>query len=88
MVRLPGLDRLGGGVDVKVVVLTCCIVRLMPGKAFVVGGCILGLLSECSGFGGPLDCIGVFSLVEGMRVVEACKLASDCLPIRHFCMVD
>ncbi len=23
-----------------------------------------------------------------MRVVEACKLASDCLPPGHFCMVD
>ena len=60
----------------------------MPEEAFVVGGCLLGLLSVCSGFGGPLDCVGVFSVVDGMRVVEAWKLASDCLPPGHFCMVD
>ena len=57
---LPGLERLKGGVDVVFVVLTCCIVRFMPGEAFAVGGCLLGLLSGCGGFGGPLDCLGVF----------------------------
>ena len=60
MVWLPGLERLGEGVDDGVVVLTCCMARFMPVEAFVVGGFLLGLLSGCSGFGGPLDCIGVF----------------------------
>ena len=64
-------ERLRGGVDVVFVVLTCCIVRFMPGEAFVVGGCVLGLLSGCSGLDGPLDCNGVFPVVEGMRIVEA-----------------
>ena len=63
MVWLPGLERLRGGVDVVFAVLPCCIVCFMPGEAFVVGGCLLGLLSGCSGFGVPLDCIGVFSVV-------------------------
>jgi len=60
VVWLPGLERLGGGVDVEVVTFTCCMVRFMPGKVFVGGECLLRLLSGCSGFGGPLDCIGVF----------------------------
>ena len=70
MVWFLGLEHLRRGVDVVFVVLTCCVVRLMPEETFVVGGCLLGLLSGCSGFGGPLDCVGVFSVVEGMRVVE------------------
>ena len=52
----------------------------MPGGAFVVGGCLLGLVLGCAGFGEPLDCLGVLSVAEGMRVVEAWKLASDFLP--------
>ena len=88
MVWLPGLERLGGDVDVVVVVLTCCIVRFMSGEAFVVGGCLLGLFLGCAGFGEPLDCLDVFSVAEGMRDVEAWNLASDCLPPKHFCMVD
>ena len=79
MVGLPGLER-WGGVDVVVVVFTCCIVRFMSGEAFVVGGYFLGLFLGCAGFGEPLACLGVFSLAEGMRIVEAWKLASDCLP--------
>ena len=88
MVWFPGLERLRGGVDVMFVFLACCVVPLIPEEAFDVGGCLLGLLSGCSGFGGPLDCIGVFSVVEGMRVVEAWKLASGYMPPKHFCMVD
>ncbi len=71
-----------------VVVLACCIVRIMPEGAFVVGGCFWGFSSGCSGFGGPLDCLGVFLGVEGMHVVEVWELASDCLPPGHFCMMD
>ena len=71
-----------------VVVFTCCIVRFMPGQAFVVGRSFLGLLPSCEEFDGPLNCLSVFTLVEGMCVVEAWKLASDCLPPNHFCMVD
>ena len=74
--------------DEGVAVLACCIVRFMPRGAFVVGGCFLRFLSGCSGFGMPLDCLSVFSGAEGMRVVEAWKLASDFLPPGHFCMVD
>ena len=43
----------------------------MPGELFDVGVCLLGLILGCAGFGEPLDCLGVFSVAEGMRVVEA-----------------
>ena len=66
--------------DEGVAVLACCIVRFMPRGAFVVGWCFFGFLSKCSGFGMPLDCLSVFSGIEVMRVAEAWKLASDCLP--------
>ena len=59
MVWLSGLERLRKGVDAEVVVFTYCMVRFMPGEALAVGGCLLELLSGCSGFGGPLYCIGV-----------------------------
>jgi hypothetical protein len=69
---LLGLKRLGGGVDVMVADLACCIVRFMPRGAFVVGGFFGDFFRGfCSGFGMPLDCLSVFSGVEGMRVVEA-----------------
>ena len=58
MVWLPGLERLGRGVDAEIVVFTCRMARFKPGKAFVVGGCLLGFFSGCSEFGGTLDCIG------------------------------
>ena len=87
MVWLPGLERLGDGVGDRVVVFTCCIVRFMPGEAIVVGVCLLGLLS-CAGFGGPLGWVGVLCIAEGVSVVKAWKLASDCLLPGHFCMVD
>ena len=45
--------------DAEVVIFTCCMARFRPGEAVVVGGWLLGLLSGCSGFGGPLACIGV-----------------------------
>ena len=54
MVWLPGLERLGGGVYVVVVVFTCHIVHFMPGQAFVVERSFLGLLSSWEGFDGPL----------------------------------
>ena len=57
---VAGSGAFWGGVDVMVVVFTCCIVRFMPGEAFVVGECLLGLLLGCIGFGGPMYCIGVF----------------------------
>jgi hypothetical protein len=38
-----------------VVALTCCIVRIMLRDAFVVGGCLSGLISGCPGFGGSLE---------------------------------
>ena len=88
VVWLPGLERLGRGVNAEAVVFTCCMARFKPGEALVVGGCLLGLFSGCSGFGGPLDCIGVLIISEGVCVVEAWKLAIDCLPPCHFCMVD
>ena len=59
MVWLPGLERLGEGVDEGVVVFICCMVRFMPREAFIVRERLLGLLSGCSWFGGQLDCIGV-----------------------------
>ena len=73
---------------VLVVVFTCCIVRFLPGQEFVVGGSFRGLLPSCEGFDGPLYCLTLFTVVGGMCVVEARKLASDCLPLMHFCMVD
>ena len=71
MIWVPGMERLGRGEDVVVVALTCCIARFMPGEAFAVGGCLLGLLSGCSWFGVSLDCIGVFLIAEGVSVVGA-----------------
>ena len=59
MVWLPGLERLGDGVGDGVVVFTCCMDRVMPGKAIVDGACLLGLLSGRAWFGKPLDCNGV-----------------------------
>ena len=88
MVWLPDLERLWGGVYVVVVVFTCCIVHFMPGQAFVVGRSFGGLLPSCEGFDGLLNCLSVLTVVEGMCVVEAWALASDCLPPKHFCMVD
>ena len=70
---------MGGGVYVVVVVFTYCIVRFMPGQTFVVGRSFLGFLPSCKGFDGPLNCLSVVTVVEGMCVVEAWKLASDCL---------
>ena len=80
MVWLPGLERLWGGVYVVVIVFTCCIVCFMPGQAFVVGRYFLGSLPSCEEFDGPLNCLSVFTVVGGMRIVEAWKVASDCLP--------
>ena len=71
-----------------VVVFTCYIVRFMPGQALVVGRSFLGLLPSCEEFDRPLNCLSVFTVVEGMCVVEALKSASDCLSPKHFCMVD
>jgi hypothetical protein len=59
VVWLPGLGRLGRGVDAEAAVFTGCMAHLKPGEAFVVGGCLLGLFSGCSWSGKPLDCIGV-----------------------------
>ena len=88
MVWLLGLECLGDGVDEGVVVFTSYMVRFMPGEAFVDGRYLLGLLSGCAGFGEPLDCNGVLRIAEGVSVMEAWKLASDCLPPGHSCMVD
>ena len=88
VVWLSGLERLGRDVNAEVAVLTCCMARFKPGDVFVAGGCLLGLFLGCSGFGGPMDCIGVMLIAEGVCVVEAWKLAIDCLPPWHFCMVD
>ena len=88
LVWLPGLERLGDGVGDGVVVFTCCMVRFMPGEAIVVGGCLLGLFSGRAGFGGPLDCNGVLWISECVSFLVAWKLASDCFPPGHFCMVD
>ncbi len=74
--------------DEGVSVLAWCIVRFMPRGGFVVGWCFFLFLSKCSGFGMPLDCLSMFSGIELMRVAGAWKLASDCLPPGHFCMVD
>ena len=57
---VTGFGAFEKGEGVEFIVFTCCMVRFMPGEAFVVGGCLLGLLSGCSRFGGSLNCIGVF----------------------------